>query len=153
MHPAPLICPIRGRSVPFLPEERVRVRLIHALLLMGYPKGGIAVEKELSQMPHLQSATFGFPQRRADLVCFASGIHPTEALYPLLLIECKGVPLTLRMRNQVIGYNHFLRAYFVALVNGTDTWLGWLDATSGEYQWISAFPSYADLLKMLDRSS
>lgn len=145
----PLICPVRGRPVALLPEELVRVRLLHFLLDAGYPKHCVAIEKELKHMPHQMQACTPLPQRRADIVCFAKDIHAQEPLYPLLLIECKGVPLTLSMRKQVTGYNYFLGAYFVALVNQTESWLGWQDLCSGSYQWIKHFPTYLELISRL----
>ena len=141
-----LICPLRGRSVASLPEERVRVRLIKAMLAMGFPKSGLSIETGLARMPHLKNMCLNLPQRRADLVCFATGIHPSEPLYPLLLIECKGVPLTLNMRRQVIGYNYFLKAHFIALVNQSEAWLGW--QSEAGYCWQAGFPSYSQLLQL-----
>jgi len=145
----PLICPLRSRPVAILPEEKVRVRLIHFLLSAGYPRSGLVIEKALSQMPHLNQASGPFPLRRADLVSFATGIHSRESLFPLILFECKGVPLNPRMKKQVVGYNHFLNAYFVALINQTACWLGWQDASTGEYHWISHLPSFSELMDML----
>jgi hypothetical protein len=150
MHNSSHYCPIRNRQVSLLPEEKVRVATLKVLVdQLAFPKSGIVVEKELSQMAHLNRFGGPLPQRRADIVCFAKGIHPTQDLYPLLLIECKSVKLTKKMRNQVIGYNHFLQAYFIALVNQHEVCTAWLDHSTGEYRWISHLPSYRELMDAL----
>lgn len=141
-----LICPIRNKQVSLLPEEQVRVHLLSYLLSLGFPKSCIAIEKELSKMPHLKGAKHPLPKRRADIICYAKDVHPTEPFYPLLLIECKAVKLTARMRNQVEGYNHFLKAHYIALVNAEEVQFGWFDHLKAEYQWINRFVGYNDLI-------
>lgn len=143
-----LICPIRKTAVPALPEERVRVQLLIDLVdKLGYPAGCLAVEKELSQIAHLRSLCGKLPQRRADIICFAKGIHPTEELYPLLLIECKAVPLSNKMINQVAGYNHFLKAHYIALVNQHEIRTGWFDPLTQSYRFVPYLPTYAQLMR------
>jgi len=140
-------CPIRKTTVSTLPEERVRVNILNDLIeRLGFPASGITVEKELSQMPHLQTTTSPLPQRRADIVCFAKGIHPTYDLFPLLLIECKAVKLTDKMVNQVMGYNYYLKSYFIALANDQEIRMGWFDASAGVYRFILHLPTFKELL-------
>ena len=147
---SPLICPIRKVAVTPLPEECIRVRLLCDLIeKLGFPPYTLAVEKELSQIPHLRSLGSKVPQRRADIICFAKGIHPTEELYPLLLIECKAIKLTRKMVNQVVGYNHFLKAPFIALVNHEEIRTGWHNQQSQGYCFASYMPTYAQLLKSM----
>lgn len=145
-----LICPIRKAAVPSLPEEIIRVQLLCDLIeKLGFPADHLAVEKELSQIPHLRSLGNKLPQRRADIICFAKEIHPTEALYPLLLIECKAVKLTGKMVNQVVGYNHYLKAPYIALANHEEIQMGWYDNTSQSYRFIPYLPSYERLLSKI----
>lgn len=148
-------CPIRRTHVSTLPEELVRVQLVKDLIeKLGYPASGIAIEKELAQMPHLcLQATDSLPQRRADIICFAKGIHPQYDLYPLMLIECKAVKLTHKMIKQVVGYNHYVKSYFLALVNQDEIRMGWYDRALGGYQFISRLPSYDELLAACTNNS
>ena len=147
-----LYCPIRKRIVSALPEEQVRVRLLHEMIhLLGFPQGGIVIEKELSQMPHLATSSEPLPCRRADIVCFAPGIHPEHSLYPLLLIECKAVEITPKVMNQVIGYNHFVKAYFIAVVNQEKCQVGWFDRNAKTYRYVDYLPTYANLLAKISR--
>lgn len=139
-------CSVRKSHVAATPEELVRQRLILFMTeLKGYPIGTLAVEKELSLMPHIQSRA-GLPDRRADIVCFGKGIHASYDLYPLLLVECKAVPLTKKVVTQVTGYNHYLQAYFVSLANDTDLITGWYDGSLRRYVFAKGLPSY-DMLR------
>jgi len=79
---------------------------------LRYPKELLAVEKELKTLPNLTATVF--PKRRIDLLCFAK--KETD-LFPLLLIECKDEPLSHEALNQVVAYNTFVQASFVAIVN------------------------------------
>ncbi len=142
-----IFCLVRKKNLPALPEECVRVQVLaHLVNDLGFPAGCIAIERELASMPHLQGVSHPLPLRRADIVCFAKKTGGDKSLFPLLLIECKSVKLTRKMENQVVGYNHFLKADFVALVNQHEVRTGWFDREIGEYRFISMLPSYGELL-------
>jgi len=141
-------CAIRKVPVEATPEEIVRQELLLRMLgPLGFPEGCIAVEKALRQMPHLALADCEIPDRRADIVCFAKGIHPDHDLFPLLLIECKAVKLTPRVINQVSGYNHYMGARFIAVANRDEVRLGWIDPETEQYTYIPYIPEYQELLK------
>lgn len=125
--------------------------LRHLIDVLGYPQSCIAIERELSSLPHLRKVPYPLPLRRADLVCFAKDKLGSGELFPLLLIECKAVKLTPKMENQVVGYNHFLKAAFIALVNQHEARTGWFDKQNEEYQFIPTLPSYEALLNALKR--
>jgi len=100
---------VRGFFVAATPEEIVRQSLLLQMIRsLGYPKELLAVEKQLSELPHLKGVQ-GLPNRRADIVCFSRGI------YPLLLIECKEGEVGKEAVDQVLGYNEFVKAPFVAI--------------------------------------
>ena len=102
----------RKTWVAATPEEKVRQRLLQKMVgELQYPKELLVVEKELGQLPHL-IAEQKLPDRRADILCFAKNIHLHYALYPLLLIECKEGKIDIRAIDQVVGYNHFVKAFF-----------------------------------------
>lgn len=104
------------------PEEIVRQALLLEMTeKFGYPRELIGVEREISTLPHLKGALLKgvkIPKRRFDLVCFAGKIHKEFPLYPLLLIECKAIALSEKALQQVLGYNYYVGAYFVAIANG-----------------------------------
>ena len=110
---------IRKEWVDALPEEIVRQKLLsHLVVDLGYPPHAIAVEKSLSELPGLKGKKV--PNRRIDLLCFDS-----ETLHPLLLIECKAVPLKEKMFAQVLGYNAFIEAPLICLANEEGFLLRW----------------------------
>lgn len=112
-----IFCRMRRRWVVASPEEKVRQALIQELTgQLGYPLENVVLEKSLAQLPHLRSHAH-LPQRRTDLIIFGKGLHADHSLYPLLLIECKACPLTSKTLRQLIGYNYFVRAPFIAVVN------------------------------------
>jgi hypothetical protein len=149
-----LYCPIRKKWVARLPEEHVRQHLVKYMVdKLEFPLGSLALEKELRHMPHLALHPGKIPERRADLICFAKGIHPEYDLYPLLLVECKAVKLTPKVIAQVTGYNHFLGAFFVGIANHEEVKIGWLDQKTKKYQFISHLPNYQELLKAVVSSN
>lgn len=84
----------------------------------GFPKECISVEREISTLPHLLGQKI--PKRRFDIICFAREIHKEFPLYPLLLVECKAIPLSEKALDQVFGYNYYVGAHFVAIANSQD---------------------------------
>lgn len=112
---------------------------------LGFPPELISVEVGLAEMSHIQGSKSSLPKRRADIVCYSKEIDAQHVLYPLLLIECKAVPLTARVLTQVIGYNYHIRAHFIAIANENQLRLGWLDSVKNSYQFIDHLPSYSQL--------
>lgn len=143
--PGKLFDPIRKEWVAALPEEQVRQHLLHQMIdHLGYPPELISCEVSLKEMPHLSLPASKIPQRRADVLCYGKDIHPQHALYPLLLIECKAVPIGAKAVRQVLGYNAFVGAHYVCLVNQHELRLGWTEGD--EERWIDFLPPYHELL-------
>jgi hypothetical protein len=140
-----IFCTVRKEWVVDQPEERVRQALIKHMESLGYPLPLIAVEKKLKQVPHLLYSSEKLPNRRADLIAYAKGIHPSYDLYPLLLVECKAVPLTEKVISQVVGYNHFLKAPYVAIVNQNEIRSGKYNTETKQYQFFDGLAPYSDL--------
>ena len=134
--------PVRKKWVDQTPEEIIRQLLIkHMIEKLGYPIALIAVEKELAQLPHLRlKHSAQIAKRRADIIVFSKG-----ALLPLLLVECKATPLTPKFAQQVIGYNSFVGAPFVALANEKQVLTGCYDLHSGMYRFEKGLPTMQDL--------
>lgn len=148
--PKELYDPIRKEWVRALPEEHVRQCLIrHLLEDLKYPASLLACELSLDQLPHLATSQESIPRRRADIVCFSKDLHPNFSLFPLVLIECKAVPLSSAALNQLIGYNHYVKAPFICLANDTELRFGYWDEISKDYTFISHIPPYQDLLSSL----
>lgn len=144
-----LYCLIRKKWVAGTPEEQVRQRLLSEMVAAGYPEATLAVEKDLRQMPHLAlNSHQQLPDRRADIVCFAKGIHPDHSLYPLLLVECKAEKqLALPVIQQAIGYNYFVQAYYLLIANHTQTKIGFYESAKQQYAFLEGLPTFGSLIK------
>lgn len=146
-------CRVRKMGVEELPEEKVRQLILNRMIdELGFPPSCIAVEKSLKQMPHMSLVDQEIPDRRVDIICFAKGIHPQHEIYPLLVIECKAIPLTLQVVKQVTGYNHYLKSYFIAIANGEELRTGWFDPNTQTYQFVEYLPTYAELISSISSS-
>lgn len=143
-----IFCLIRKKWVAHNPEEAVRQRILqHLITNCGFPFPLIGVEKAIKQMPHLTCLDQrNIPDRRVDIVSFGKGIHPQFDIYPLLTIECKAVKITSAMLKQVIGYNHYIQAPFICIVNSDEQRTGWYDSAKKEYVFIPEIPSYKQLI-------
>ena len=142
-----LYCSLRKTWVAALPEEKIRQALIKKMTLsLGYPIASLVLEKSLNQLPHLQMRP-SIPNRRTDLIVYAKNIHPHHTIYPLLLLECKSIPLTDKTLRQIVGYNQFVGAYFIAAVNQTQQYLGWYHPTKKDFCFQEALPPYDFLLQ------
>lgn len=138
--------PIRKIWVADRPEERVRLSLLEEMVALGYPPHLISVEVSLGQMAHIVERV---PSRRIDLVVFGKGIHPDHALYPLLTIECKAQALSRAAWEQVVGYNHYLGAYFLGIASARGVRIG-SHLFEEAIDWL---PAYTELLKRAPRQA
>jgi len=117
-------------------EQEFRLALInHMISSLGYPKELISVEKELSSLPHVTNLQI--PNRRIDLLCY------NRRLSPLLMIECKRGKLTEKAMDQVVGYNHYVRAPFVAIAGPKEFLLRFFDGE--KFCQLSYLPTYREL--------
>lgn len=114
---------------------------------LGFPKGLLSVEKSLKELPHLAGKPVS--DRRLDLLCYAKGIDPFYPLYPLLLVECKAVPLTDQGIDQLIGYNHYVGAPFIAAVNAQEMRFAYREGD--QYRFCSFLPTFEELITWVKR--
>lgn len=108
-----LYCRVRRCEVAATPEEQVRQRLIAWMVEKGCPLTFMVVERALSSValaPHP-------PRLRIDLLIFS----PLGA--PWLLVECKTAKLTHRAQLQLLSYNYWVGASWLALANSQELWV------------------------------
>lgn len=111
-----LFCPVRKCYVKATPEEIVRHFWLSKMVgELGYPPSLLVVERKISEISSLQRGKV--PNRRVDILCYSNSLEP------LLLIECKATRLSPKMLRQVLGYNLYIGAHFVALVDKNQVWL------------------------------
>ena len=140
-----LYCLRRKVWVAATPEEYIRQSTLKLLQDLEYPFSYIVVEKDLKLLPNL-SFKGPSPERRIDIICYTK---KKEDLVPLLLVECKAVPFSQKEIQQVLGYNHLIKAPFVGLVNSQEERLGWFDNQSQAYQFINYIPRYVELVNSI----
>lgn len=140
-----LFDPIRKKQVEKTPEECVRQFIIRTMVdKLGYPPALIAIEKELSALSQEKHTV---PKRRVDILVYAK---LNGCLVPVLMVECKAVPLNPKCAQQVIGYNAFVGALYVALANGQQILTGCFDIEEGAYRFTEGLPTYQDLQRALN---
>lgn len=123
------------------PEEDLRIQLVEKMVSLGFPKAFISIEKQLDQLPNV--ADLQPPKRRIDILAYR---ETQGVLTPFFMIECKAVPLQQKHLQQVLGYNSFVQAPFVALAN-FDQFL-WLSLHTKKFYY--HIPSFFDLLQLLE---
>jgi hypothetical protein len=131
----------RNSWVVATPEEIVRQRILQKMVqILLYPKELITVERSLVELcPEIDC----IPNRRVDIVCFTK---TPKGLAPLLIIECKeSAQEEKRAIDQVLGYNRFLQARFVAVVHPEAEVFGYPDAQG--FSFLPYLPTYRDLVK------
>lgn len=137
---------IRKKWIEETPEERVRQALLKKMIdELGFQKGLLCVEKNLDFFPSNKST---FSKRRLDILAYAKG---KLELFPLLLIECKAIPLNNEVVKQVVGYNHFIGARFMGIVNESAFKLMW-NNKEGKLESIDFLPSYEELISLIKHS-
>ena len=138
---------VRQQWVSSTPEERVRQKLLKKMIYgLSYPRELLSIEKSLAELcvgSHL------VPSRRVDIVCFAKGKGAQPSLYPILIIECKEKAELLEdALAQVKGYNHFLKAPFIAVAHPEGEVFGYPSEKGTAF--LPHLPTYQDLISSVN---
>lgn len=120
------------------PEELIRQQFKAFLQQKGFHHSILIQEKALSELPHLKGLK-QLPYRRVDILAY--GLFE-GVLKPLLLVECKDKKVSQQALHQVLGYNHFVKAPYIALVSKR----GYLLYDTLNNKWIKTLPDYDKLI-------
>ncbi len=122
-----LWCPVRRKWVAHTPEEIVRQLMIEALVAHGIPRGRIAVE---------QQVRVNRRSKRVDILVYDRHMHPW------LLVECKAprVALTDQVFAQASWYNMALKAPWLVITNGRQTWCARINHEAKTWTLVRALP-------------
>lgn len=101
-----VFCALRRTYVRDTPEERVRQSTLSSLFSFGILPSLTVVERKID----------GLPNRRIDILCYES-----HTLKPFLLVECKARAFSDKELRQLLGYNFYIQAKFIALVSSEKT--------------------------------
>lgn len=125
-----LWCTVRRKWVAHTPEEIVRQLMIEALMARGIPRGRIAVE---------QQVRVNRRSKRVDILVYDPNMQPW------LLVECKAprVRLTDQVFAQAAWYNMALKAPWLVITNGLQTWCARIDHEAKAWTLVPALPDPA----------
>jgi len=123
-----IFCNIRKRFYVSTPEELVRqLMLLHLLNEGNFARGLINLEKGISVNGLM---------RRFDLVVYHSDGSPS------ILIECKAptVKLSQKTFDQVAAYNLEIKAPYLVITNGIETYAALIDFDQRNYSFLDYLP-------------
>jgi hypothetical protein len=122
--------PIRRKEVALTPEELLRqLVLLYLLEEKKYPAHRIRSEVGIQ---------VNGMSRRCDLVVYDAAVNPW------LLVECKSpkVALSQQTFEQAARYNLSLRAPFLVVTNGLNTYCSALDFSQERFEYLEQLPDY-----------
>lgn len=135
--------PIREIWTLATPEEIIRQKWIEVMIEhLGFPKAQLVVEKKMNQLPHLNKDSL--PNRRIDVLAYYKDLQ--SEMKPLLLMECKAIPLNHQALLQVMGYQSLVGSPFIALANEEEIRVGY--RSNGLLEEISFLPDYRQLKQL-----
>lgn len=119
---------VRKKYVHLYPEEWVRQHFIHFLLANSYSKSLIRIES---------GHQYNKLQKRTDIIAYQKNGNP------FLLVECKATscPINKLVFEQVSTYNLTLKAPYLALSNGLETYFYVFDSKTEEYSILEKLPT------------
>lgn len=120
--------PVRAGYRILQPEELVRQLFLHYLIsIKMVARGKIGVEKQF----HINGLI-----KRTDIVVY------NEKALPFLLVECKSPDIAIRQQvfEQASRYNLHLKAPFLVVTNGFETYCCAIDFENESYKFLSEIP-------------
>jgi len=130
------------------PEENIRNALIARLCQeLGFPSNILVKERAISQLPHFSHRENLPNNRRIDLIAY---YWEGELLKPLVLFECKHHRPKASGFQQLMGYNHWIQAPFLAWVSEHHE--GLFQVTKQGVQSLGVLQSYEELCQHLIHS-
>jgi hypothetical protein len=130
--------PIHKKALQNLPEERVRLRIMEALIQRGWSKHRISTEEAIGKI--------GDSSMRTDLICYS------EQFDPKLLVECKAeyISISAKTAEQVARYNQKVGAPYLLMTNGiADFWYA-INKESGKVNELHEHPDFLDSREQLE---
>jgi type I site-specific restriction endonuclease len=121
---------IRKKFVVLTPEETVRQNIIDFLILTKkYPKSLIKLESGIKYYEL---------NKRSDILVYDQSGHP------FLLIECKApdVKINGNVINQASIYNKIIKATFLCISNGKDTFCYKMNYEAQLFEQLNDFPDF-----------
>lgn len=129
-HSPRVLDPLRRRFVTLTPEEWVRQHFVHYLIAhKGYPAGLMGNEV---------SITLNDTARRCDTVVYDRHGEP----WMIVEYKAASVAITQEVFEQILRYNIVLRAPFLTVSNGLQTYCCAIDHATGRHTFLNDLPEY-----------
>jgi hypothetical protein len=140
--------PMESQRLLNRPEEKIRQDLMDRLCkLFLFPSQLLVKERAIHQLPHfsqnLNAKTLP-KNRRIDLLAYR---FEQENLRPLVLFECKHHKPDAAAFQQLLGYNHWIQAPFIAWVS--QDYEGLYRISKGGISYLGELRPYEELCKLL----
>ncbi|MDO9512625.1 MAG: type I restriction enzyme HsdR N-terminal domain-containing protein [Bacteroidales bacterium] len=122
--------PIRRKYVSLSPEEWIRQNfLLHLIHQMNYPLERISVESGLK---------INRLRKRTDILVYGRDSKPW------MIIECKAPEIAINQKvfDQAVRYNYELRAAFIVVTNGQNTFTCFINYNDSRTDFIEFLPLY-----------
>ena len=132
--------PIHRKALKNRPEERVRLRIIEALIQAGWSKHRITTEEAIKD--------YAASKLRTDIICY------NQAFDPQILAECKAenISLTTKTAEQIARYNQNVQAPYLLITNGnTDFWYR-ITIADGEVEQLESLPGVLSVPEVESRN-
>jgi hypothetical protein len=131
--------PIHRKTLKNRPEERVRLRIIEALVQAGWSKHRITTEEAIKD--------YAESKLRTDIICY------NQAFDPQILAECKAenISLTTKTAEQIARYNQNVQAPYLLITNGTTDYWYRISLADGEVEQLETLPEILSAPEIGDR--
>ncbi|MBM3195742.1 MAG: type I restriction enzyme HsdR N-terminal domain-containing protein [Chlamydiae bacterium] len=129
------------------PEELIRFELMEKLTHhLHFPSHLLVKERAISQLPHI-SQEFSLKKKPNNLRIDLLAYHwHGENLHPLVLFECKHLRPDERAFQQLIAYNQWIKAPFLAWVS--KSYEGLYRMTKNGLVYLGALKPFEDLCQL-----
>jgi len=136
--------PLRKKSVPLTPEERVRQWFIEVLHDDLEVPMGVMMSEVGMRFGEMQDGLHGGSRKeyRADILVYGKEGEP------LMVVECKRPELALdkEVLGQALKYGNLLGVRYVTVTNGDKTFFARRDG-DGSVSLLAAAPKYSDMTR------
>ncbi|MDE6449149.1 MAG: type I restriction enzyme HsdR N-terminal domain-containing protein [Muribaculaceae bacterium] len=122
--------PLRRRLVALTPEEWVRQHFVHFLVACkGYPVGLMGNEV---------SVVLNDTARRCDTIIYDRSGNP----WMIVEYKAASIPVTQSVFEQILRYNIVLKAPYLTVSNGMQTYCCEIDHVTGSHRFLDDLPPF-----------
>jgi len=125
---------VRKKYLVLQPEELVRQLVVHWIVHdLGIRPSRLQLERQLKINNKI---------KRFDIIAYSKDAEP------LLLVECKShnEPINQKVFDQIAIYQKLIKAPYLMITNGIDTYLAWIDDQNQRYLFEKSLDNLKEIL-------